>query len=92
MGGVTLTEIAKEINARMRILERRKGRELGLFWCGAVRAGNRIHVVDVSYQGHSSITKSEALEFLEWLRAGNEGGYLDFWDWKRSGGADDELA
>lgn len=49
-------------------------------------------LVDVSYQGHSSITKSEALEFLEWLRAGNEGGYLDFWDWKRSGGADDELA
>ena len=83
---MTLTEIAKEINARMKALERRKGKRRGLFWSGAVRAGNRIHVMDGGYHGYISISKAEAVEFLEWLRAGNKGGYLDFWDWKRWGG------
>ena len=39
----------------------------------AMRTGNRISVVYVSYQGASTLTKAEALRYLEWLDAGNIG-------------------
>lgn len=40
---------------------------------GAVSAGRYVSVTYVSYQGRSSLTRAEAIAYLEWLTAGNVG-------------------
>jgi hypothetical protein len=51
---------------------------LTLYW-GPVcyRAGSRAKVKYVAYQYESSLTKSEAEEYLAWLNAGNIGTHRD---------------
>ena len=43
----------------------------------ATNAGRYVQIIYVSYQGYSSLTKQEALEYLEWLREGNVGRHYD---------------
>lgn len=43
------------------------------YWACAVARGPKIFVTYVSYQGPSSLSKAEALQYLEWLDAGNIG-------------------
>lgn len=40
-------------------------------------AGSRIAVVYISYQGRSTLTRSEALAYLAWLDAGNVGSHYE---------------
>jgi hypothetical protein len=40
-------------------------------------SGSRIWVLPVGYQGPTSRTKSEALRYLEWLDAGNNGRHFE---------------
>ena len=55
-------------------LNRTEGR-LAKFWNATAfyPGGPRIHVVYVSYQGSSTLTKAQAEKYLEWLKAGNVG-------------------
>lgn len=47
---------------------------LGSYWhASAQRAGSRVAVVYVSYQGATNLTRGEALAYLAWLDAGNVG-------------------
>lgn len=51
-----------------------KERVQTLYWAThAWRGGSRIKVKYVSYQGEISLTKAEAIQYLEWLDAGNVG-------------------
>lgn len=78
-----LKEIASRINAHLRRMEadpkinkvsKHGGMRLQRYWqAGAGDSGNRIFVTYVSYQGQNSLTKAEAMSYLEWLDAGNSG-------------------
>lgn len=82
---MTLTEIAACINKHLKRLERitppqvfsgKDGQEQKnalFFHAGACRAGSRVSIVYVCYQGHNSLTKEEALKYLAYLEAGNTG-------------------
>ena len=49
------------------------------YWhVNAYDAGARVMVSYVSFQGNSSLTKSEAAAYLEWLDAGNVGTHYKF--------------
>jgi hypothetical protein len=55
-----------------------KERKLTLFWSPrCFRAGSRVKIRYVNYQYESSMTKAEALQYLEWLNAGNVGRHYD---------------
>ena len=43
----------------------------------AFASSNRVFVVYVGYQGSCSLTKAQALAYLEWIRAGNVGSHYD---------------
>lgn len=44
-------------------------------WCGA--SGSRIFTTYISYQGQSSLTRTEAQRYLAWLDAGNVGRHFE---------------
>ena len=80
-----LKEIAERINAHLKRFEadkeinkrdNRRGMNLQRFWdagCWWIPGSTRINVIYVSYQGSTTISKGEALTYLEWLDAGNVG-------------------
>lgn len=75
---VKLMEIAERIAAHLHRMERAQenhGRADSRYWhSNAWRAGSKVRVRYISYQGDGSpLTKSDALEYLRWLDAGNEG-------------------
>lgn len=78
-----LAEIAARISAHLKRFEAdpvinrpRDGKEGGVrpYWmAGSWSSGRYVGVRYVSYQGASHLTKQEALDYLEWLDAGNVG-------------------
>jgi hypothetical protein len=76
-----LTEIAEKINAHLKRFEadpeinidKEPPRGLRRFFhAHAYRAGSRVGVVYISYQGASNLTRDEALKYLAML----DGGYV----------------
>ncbi len=43
----------------------------------AARAGSRVRVCYVAYQGSHNLTRKEALEYLEWLDSGRVGTHFE---------------
>jgi hypothetical protein len=82
---MTLTEIAKEIGEYLKRFEsdktinkiNKRFHTSEYYHAHAYRGGRYVRVTYVSYQGASSLTKEEALKYLEWLRAGNVGRHWD---------------
>lgn len=79
-----LDEIAKRINAHLKRFEsdpkintKTTGNLRRYFVAGAVASGTRIFVTYITYQGHSSLSKADALAYLAWLDAGNVGRHYD---------------
>lgn len=81
-----LAEVAAKIDEHLKRLEKdpkwnvRKSVDdkhhlsLPRLWnSGAWVAGRYVLVIYVSYQGHAALSKSEAVEYLQWLDAGNKG-------------------
>lgn len=83
-----LAEIAARIGAHLKRFEAdpKVNRVFGKFkthtyYCvECCTSGPRVFVTYVGYQGNSSLTKAEALAYLEWLDAGGVGKH---WDAKR---------
>lgn len=48
------------------------------YYANASAAGRYVNVLYITYQGQSSLIKTEALAYLEWLDAGNVGTHLTF--------------
>lgn len=80
-----LDEIAKRISQHLRRFERdpkintvdaRSGLK-SYYFAGAGRAGPRLSISYVNYQGSTTITKEDALEYLAWLDAGNVGRHYE---------------
>ena len=68
---MTLTEIAARIDAH---LKRFEAVPLARYYFArAYRAGKYVLVTYVTYRGHSSLTRSEALAYLAWLDSGKIG-------------------
>lgn len=72
-----LADIASRIYAHLMRLEKgHKGsKPTRYFMPNAWPAGSRVGVRYVSYQGSWFLTKADALEYLAWLDAGNEGSH-----------------
>jgi hypothetical protein len=79
-----LADIARRIDAHLKALEADpvwntlgpKHGHLQRFWHASAWAmGRYIGVTYVSYQNHSALSKTEALEYLAWLDAGNKGSH-----------------
>ena len=76
-----LGDIAKSITAHLKRFEadpvinsKDVKYDTSPYWYShAWAAGSRVAVQYVSYQGHSKMTKSEALAYLVWLNSGNVG-------------------
>jgi hypothetical protein len=72
-----LREIAERIAAHLQRIELahpRRGKSDCLYYsANAWPAGARLGVRYVTYQNTSNLTKRDALEYLAWLDAGNEG-------------------
>jgi hypothetical protein len=73
-----LGEIADRIRAHLKRIEAAQPKDGKatpgrLFMANAWAAGSRVGVVYVSYQGESMLRKADALDYLRWLDAGNEG-------------------
>jgi hypothetical protein len=72
-----LREIADRIAAhlkRMEMAQPNRGYGRSLYWkANSWPAGSKIGVVYISYQYEHKLTKADALEYLAWLDAGNEG-------------------
>lgn len=76
-----LDEIAAKIGAHLKRMEadpeinrRIRNSHLALYWnARCVASGPKVFVSYVSFQGSSSLTKNEALKYLSWLDAGNNG-------------------
>ena len=72
-----LREIADRIAAhlqRMELAHPRRGKADCLYYsANAWPAGNRVGVRYVAYHPASNLTKRDAVEYLAWLDAGNEG-------------------
>lgn len=86
-----LTEIADRINNHLRgfeLAERGRVKKLdelsrrkhsySYYHTGASRSGNRIHVCYINYQGGQSLTRAEALHYLQGLDNGYEGRHFEF--------------
>jgi len=77
MANIKLAEIAEEINRYLRDFELNHnevahgGRKYYCTRC--FNSGRYVMVQYISYQGTTSLTKDEAIRYLEWLRAGNIG-------------------
>jgi len=84
-----LAEIAQGITAHLKRFEadpiinkmNEKYKTSPFYWPSACDSGPRIFVSYVSYQGHSSLKKAEALSYLEWLDAGNVGRHYEALRW-----------
>ena len=73
-----LKEIANEINKYLKQFEANEDRHTACYYNSfAIAAGRFVQIIYVSYQGHSSLTKQEALEYLNWLQEGNVGRHYD---------------
>ena len=82
---MTLTEIAKRINAHLKRFEAdpviNKPEKTRLyqstirpfFYAWARRSGRWVYVQYISYQGQSALTRIEAEKYLSWLDSGNVG-------------------
>ncbi len=44
---------------------------------GSWASGRYVCVVYVTYQGHSNLTKEQAIQYLDWLNAGNVGRHYE---------------
>lgn len=74
-----LAEVAARIHAHLKRFEAdpainvvRNG--LNAYWnVRTVASGSRVFVTYVAYQGLTSLSKADALAYLEWLDAGNIG-------------------
>lgn len=78
-------EIAKKIAAHLRRFEAdpeinayREGTTLSPYYSAhAYHAGKWVMVTYISFQGSTSLSKQEALDYLEWLDAGNVGRHYE---------------
>lgn len=75
---IGLAEIARRIEAHLTRFEKAQPRDATpaktLYWHSrAYRAGNRVAICYISYQVRSTLSKQEAVRYLSWLDAGNEG-------------------
>lgn len=85
MSQLSLTEIADRINKHLKRFEADRGgvnkpspQGLGEYYnAGAHRAGPVVSIVYISYQGRTTLTRDEALAYLDWLEAGNAGRHSD---------------
>lgn len=77
----TLDEIAGQISAHLKRFERDpeinkrdpKYDTIPYYHAGAWRVGSYVRVLYVSYQGGTSLKRSDAERYLSWLDAGNVG-------------------
>ena len=81
---VRLKDIAERINAHLKRLEadaswnKKDERGLSKLWNShACASGNRVFCTYVSYQGDCSLTKSDAMKYLEKLDAGYKGRHYE---------------
>lgn len=80
-GAMTLTKIAAKIDEHLDRFEAdpainawdRPGGTRPYYHAGAFRDGNRVLIRYVSYQHTHSLTRAEAVRYLDWLNAGNVG-------------------
>jgi hypothetical protein len=78
----TLEDLAKRIRAHLKRFEAdpaisQRGKATR-YWCtNAFRAGARLGLTYISYQGASYIKKAEAEKYLAWLDAGNVGRHFE---------------
>lgn len=82
-----LKDIAKEIDGYLKKFEAdpktntgRYNPKAGLheyYNAGCSSRGRFVCVWYISYQGNSSLTKAEAIEYLDWLKAGNIGRHYE---------------
>lgn len=89
---MSMTEIAREIGKYLAKFEAdpkisrvttSSGQLITYFWNSHASASGRwIYVTYISYQGGRNLSKKEALEYLEWLRAGNVGRHYEAWSRK----------
>jgi hypothetical protein len=85
---VKLAEIASGIERHLNRFERdpdinrrSDGNSIAPYWYArAFASGSRVFVTYVSFQGKSSLSKAEALEYLVWL---NQGGIGTHWKQQR---------
>ena len=82
---MTLTEVASRINAHLKRFEgdpainryadarREQDKLRPYYFAHANRAGGRVSIQYVAYQGGSCISKADAEKYLTWLDAGNVG-------------------
>lgn len=73
-----LREIATRIQAHLAHIERSQPKDAapkdgGFYFANAWVAGSRVGVRYVSYQISTFLTKADAIEYLAWLDAGNQG-------------------
>lgn len=87
MNKLKLKDIAKEIDGFLKKFEAdpkinidRSPTGNGLhdyYNAGASAGGRFVYIYYVSYQYRSNLTKEEAIEYLEWLKAGNVGKHYE---------------
>ncbi len=74
-----IAEIAERIAAHLLRMEKtdpkRGSSRCAYYMPNAWAAGPRVGVRYVSYQSTTNLTKADALEYLAWLDAGNEGSH-----------------
>lgn len=76
-----LKEIADKISSYLEKFEKDpkinivgKGSKMKLYYCArSWSSGSRVFIRYIDFQGDSSLTKSEAEEYLKWLDEGNVG-------------------
>lgn len=75
-----LDEIALRLDAHLARMEApRPGRRWSGCWHPAAwKAGNRVAIRYVVHQNEWTLPKADALAYLAWLDAGNEGRHLQF--------------
>ena len=75
-------EADPEINTEITYHSNRTGKQESaghrFYYAGAYyHRGPKVSVTYISYQGHSNLSKDEALRYLEWLDAGNVGRHYE---------------
>ena len=86
-----LEELAKRIDLHLNRFEKDPSINIvsaryrtSLYWqAGAWSAGRYVQIRYIGYQSHLSLTKSEALTYLDWLDKGNIGKYWDMLNEKK---------
>ena len=84
---LSLKEVGKQINkylerfeADPKINKNTKADRSGLsdyYQAGAVASGRFVYVTYIAYQGHSHLTRDEALGYLRWLDRGGVGSHFE---------------